>query len=246
MPSWPATSTSHGGDPQAVLEAMSDAAAGQRKPLVASVVTADGRLRPTDLWACPTSCSRVLRRRAGAWRRAARMALPALGQRPSYDDLDPAAARALLAARLEADGASWLGTAEAAALLATHGIATVESHHCADVERAVGVAQRDRRTDRAEGRLPSPAHAGDIDAVLLGLAGEEAVRAGWSELERRVQAAGRPWTGAVVQPLVGAGADVLVGRSSGSRLRAGHGDRPRRPPGRPGTHRRFPHAAGDR
>ena len=38
-----------------------------------------------------------------------------------------------------------------------------------------------------------------------------AVRAGWSELERRVQAAGRSWTGAVVQPLVGAGADVLVG-----------------------------------
>ena len=33
---------------------------------------------------------------------------------------------------------------------------------------------------------PPPAHAGDIDAVLLGLEGEAAVRAGWEELRRRV------------------------------------------------------------
>jgi hypothetical protein len=58
-----------------------------------------------------------------------------------YDDLDPAAARALIAARLEGDGASWLGTDDAAALLATHGIATVESHRRADVEGAVAVAE---------------------------------------------------------------------------------------------------------
>jgi hypothetical protein len=37
------------------------------------------------------------------------------------------------------------------------------------------------------------------------------VRAGWRELEQRVQAAARPWTGAIVQPLVAPGADVLVG-----------------------------------
>lgn len=56
-----------------------------------------------------------------------------------------------------------------------------------------------------------PAHAGDVDAALLGLHGEAAVRAGWEELERRVRAAGRPWSGVVVQPLVEPGADVLVG-----------------------------------
>ena len=37
------------------------------------------------------------------------------------------------------------------------------------------------------------------------------MRAGWDELARRVAAAGREWAGVVVQPLVGAGADVLVG-----------------------------------
>ena len=51
----------------------------------------------------------------------------------------------------------------------------------------------------------APAHASDIDAVLLGLEGESAVRSGWRELERRVQAAGREWIGAIVQRLVAPG-----------------------------------------
>ena len=47
--------------------------------------------------------------------------------------------------------------------------------------------------------------------MLLGLEGESAVRSGWRELEQRVQAAGREWTGAIAQPLAAAGVDVLVG-----------------------------------
>ena len=58
----------------------------------------------------------------------------------------------------------------------------------------------------------APAHASDIDAVLLGLKGESAVRSCWRELQRRVHAAGREWTGAIVQRLVTpGGADMLVG-----------------------------------
>ena len=201
-----------GGDPQAVFEAISDAAAGQPKPLVASVVTADGRLPtggPAGLpnFLFPESCSAVLAR--GAERRAW-LSRP-LGQQPSYDDLDPAAARALIAARLEGDGTSWLGTADGATLLATHCIDTVESHRCADVESAVAAAEAIGVPIALKADFPPPAHAGDIDAVLLGLDGEEAVRAAWRELERRVQAAGRPSSGAIVQPLVAPGADVLVG-----------------------------------
>ena len=61
----------------------------------------------------------------------------------------------------------------------------------------------------------APAHASDIDAVMLGVEGESALRSGWRELERRVQAAGREWIGAIVQPLVAPdGADVLVGASA--------------------------------
>jgi acyl-CoA synthetase (NDP forming) len=58
----------------------------------------------------------------------------------------------------------------------------------------------------------APAHASDIDAVMLGLEDESALRSGWSELERRVQGAGREWIGAIVQRLIASGgADVLVG-----------------------------------
>ena len=201
-----------GGDARAVLDAIAGAMAEQPKPLVASVVSAEGRL-PADgplglpNFLFPESCAAVLAR--GAERRAW-LSRP-VGQRPSYGDIDPAEAGALLAAQLEVDGPGWLGTADGAALLATHGIATVASQRCVDVEAMVAVAKRIGGPIALKADFPAPAHAGDIDAVLLGLAGEGAVRAGWSELERRVQTAGRAWTGVIVQPLVSAGADVLVG-----------------------------------
>ena len=177
--------------------------------MVASVVTADGHL-PADGPAgmpnllFPESCAAVLAR--GAERRAW-LSRP-VGQPPSHDDIDPAAAASLLAAKLQADGPTWLGAADGAPLLATHGIATVASRRCADVDVMVAVSESIGGPVALKADLPALAHA---DAILLGIAGEEAVRAGWSELERRVRAAGQSWTGAIVQPLVGAGADVLVG-----------------------------------
>ena len=61
----------------------------------------------------------------------------------------------------------------------------------------------------------APAHASDVDAVMLGLEDESAVRSGWGELERRVHAAGREWIGAIVQRMCApGGADVLVGAIS--------------------------------
>ena len=76
----------------------------------------------------------------------------------------------------------------------------------------------------------APAHASDIDAVLLGLKGEQAVRSCWRELQRRVHAAGREWTGAIIQRLIApGGTDVLVGAISdpdlGPVLAVGRGGR---------------------
>ena len=106
----------------------------------------------------------------------------------------------------------WLSLAEAEALLATHGIPVAASHRCRDVERAVAVAAEIGAPVALKADFAAPAHASDIDAVMLGLEGESAVRSGWRELERRVQAAGREWIGAIVQRLVApGGADVLVG-----------------------------------
>ncbi len=202
-----------GGDPEAVLAAISAASAGQPKPVVASVVRSDGRLpaRPAlgvPNFLFPESCAAVLARAA---ERRDWLSWP-LGQPPLYPDLDGAAARAQIAALLEREPAGgWLSSCEAEALLATHGIPVAASHRCRELERAVAVAAESGGPVALKADLAAPAHASDIGAVLLGLEGEPAVRSGWRELQRRVLACGREWAGAIVQPLVPPGADMLVG-----------------------------------
>ena len=203
-----------GGDPDGVLEAIARTAAGQGKPVVASVVTAEGEL-PTGRgirvpnFRFPESCADVLARAAD---RRAWLSRP-VGEPPRYGDLDPAAARELISARLDRERSDgpWLASHEAEALLATHGLAYVPSHRCEDVDAAVAIAEQIGGPIALKARRRPPAYAGDIDAVLLGLEGEGAVRAGWRELERRVQQTGWPWIGAIVQRLMPPGADLLVG-----------------------------------
>jgi acetate---CoA ligase (ADP-forming) len=203
-----------GGDPDGVLDAISRTAAGQSKPVVACVVTAAGEL-PTSRslrvpnFRFPESCADVLARAA---ERRAWLSRP-VGETPHYGDLDPAAARALIGARLdrEQNDGPWLASQEAESLLGTHGVAYVPSHRCEDADSAVAIAERIGRPIALKATRQPPAYAGDIDAVLLGLEGQLAVRAGWRELERRVQQSGLPWKGAIVQRLMPPGADLLVG-----------------------------------
>jgi len=207
-----------GGDPQSVLAAISEASAGQAKPVIASVLGSDGRRverqgGPVPNFRFPETCAAVLAR---AVERRAWLSR-ALGQRPKFDDINADAARARVAAWLDgppADGtqgdSGWLPTAESEALLATHGIPFVASTSCPDVDAAVSAAALGGPVV-LKADFPPPAHAADVDAVLLGLEGEVAVRAGWQELERRCRAAGRQWRGVTVQPFVGSGADVLLG-----------------------------------
>ena len=207
----------HDGDPEAVLDAISAVSAGQPKPVVASVLRSDGELPartglgvPNFLF--PESCAAVLSRAA---ERREWLSRP-LGEPPHYPDLDAPAARAVIASFLDREPAGgWLSLAEAETLLATHGIPVAASHHCRDLERAVAVAAEIGAPVALKADFAAPAHASDIDAVMLGVEGESALRAGWRELERRVHAAGREWIGAIVQRLVPpGGADVLVGAIS--------------------------------
>ena len=208
-----------GGDPQSVLAAISEAAAEQNKPVVASVLGSDGRRveRQGDSvpnFRFPETCAGVLARAVERREWLSR----ALGQRPEFDGIDAEAARARVAAWLDdhpavgtQEDGGWLPTAESEALLATHQIPFVTSESCPDVEQAVSSAAALGGPVVLKADFPPPAHAADVDAVLLGLEGEAAVRAGWQELERRCRAAGREWRGVTVQPLVGSGADVLLG-----------------------------------
>jgi len=203
-----------GGDPERVLEVISVAAAGQGKPVVACVVTAEGGLpigqrAGVPNFRFPECCADVLAR--GVERREW-LSRP-IGEPAQYDDLDPAAARELISSRLDREQSegTWLARAEAEALLATHGVTVVPSHQCEGIDSAVTAAEEIGGPIAMKANRPPPAYAGDIDAVLLGLEGEAAVRAGWQELERRVRQSGWPFTGAVLQRLMPPGADLLVG-----------------------------------
>ena len=194
------------------LAALEAATAGAGKPVVACVVGPDGRLAEREEWTVPNYRfpEAAVRALALAADRRDWLSRP-LGQRPVFDDVDAEGAQTIVAAALAELGPGWLDHERTAALLATHGLPVPATERCATVDAAVAAAERLGGPVALKADAPPPARAGDIDAVLLGLEGGDGVRAGWDELARRVAAAGREWAGVVVQPLVGAGADVLVG-----------------------------------
>jgi acetate---CoA ligase (ADP-forming) len=201
-------------DPASVLAATSAASAGQPKPVVASIVRSDGQLPtrgaapgvPNYLFA--DSCAAVLARTADRREWLSR----ALGERPHFSDFQSATAPAVISTFLDRQPAGgWLTLEEADALLATHGIPTAASHHCRELEQAIAVADDLGGPVVLKAHLPAPAHASDIDAVLLGLEGEAAIRSAWRELQRRVRTTGQVWHGVIIQPFVPGGANVLVG-----------------------------------
>jgi acyl-CoA synthetase (NDP forming)/RimJ/RimL family protein N-acetyltransferase len=203
----------HEGDPDAVLETISTACAGQPKPGVACVVRSDGRRRPRTRagvpnFLFPESCANVL---ASAIERREWLSRP-LGEVPHYADLDESAARAIVDGFLDRNPAGgWISLGDAEALLATHGIPVVVSYRCRELKRAVAVAAEIGKSVVLKADFEAPGPAGEIDAVLRGLLGEEAIRAGWRELQRRMRVAGYPWIGAIVQPLYDSGVSMLVG-----------------------------------
>ncbi len=222
----------YGGEPERVLELAAEVSARQDKPVVASIVRADGTLpdrrgRRLPNFLFPEECAEVLSR---ASERREWLSRP-LGVRPSYGDLDEVLARRQIDACLGRTGGAggWLHLLEAEALLQSHGIEVARGRKCATVEQAVASAVALGGSIALKADFPPPAHAADIDAVLLGLEGETAVRAGWGELQRRVEGAGRTWHGTIVQRLEPPGADVLVGTVSdpdlGSVMAVGLGGR---------------------
>lgn len=194
----------------AVLAALEAVAVHADKPILASVVAADGTLpdRPAD-WRVPNHRfpeSAVAALALSAERREW-LGRP-LGQRVAPAGLDPEAAGAAANALADNLPDGWLTDADAHALLATHGVPVLTSVRAGDVGAAVAAADGPVALKAV---VEPPRVAAEVDAALLGLDGDAAVRAGWAELRRRVETAGLPWRGALVQPLAAPGADVLVG-----------------------------------
>jgi acyl-CoA synthetase (NDP forming) len=203
-----------GGDASNVLAAVSAAGAEQNKPVVATIVGSDGQAAGcpdgrVPNFVFPEACAAVLAR---AVERREWLSRP-LGERPRLDGLDPDAARTQLDRCLD-HGRDWLGLAQGEELLATHNIPFEPAVWCRSVEQAVREAAALGAPVALKAACRPPESPADYDAVLLGLEGEEAIRAGWLELERRSGLAHREWIGTIVQRLVEPGSDVLVGAVS--------------------------------
>lgn len=204
-----------GRDADAVVRAVSVVGGVHPKPVATSILAADGRVARASAepdvvlpnFAFPESCAGAL---ALAAERSDWLARP-LGQPPALEDVDADAARELVERHLRESGAGWLSASQTRELLATHGIELLAAARCTNVEEAIEASTRLAGPVVLKADFAAPAHASDIDAVLLGLEGHEAIRTGWAELERRVEGGGRAFTGATVQELIGAGTDVLVG-----------------------------------
>jgi acyl-CoA synthetase (NDP forming)/GNAT superfamily N-acetyltransferase len=193
------------------LEPVAGAGAQRSKPVVASIVRADGRMTAArgtvPNFRFPEACAAVL---ALAADRRDWLSRP-LGQPFAIAGVDPDAARARVAAARDGAVDTWLPKEEVDELLASYGIPVLRSTRCTTPDAAVAAADGLAGPAVLKAIFPPPASPDDLDAVLLGLEGETALRAGWEALTDRVRRGGREWHGAWVQPLAEAGADVLVG-----------------------------------
>lgn len=202
-----------GVSPDALLDALEPAAAepARGKPVVASIVRADGRMAAArgsvPNFRFPEACAAVL---ALAGDRRNWLSRP-LGQPFALPDVDPDAGRARVLAALDGATDRWLAKEEVDELLLSYGIPVLRSTRCATADEAVAAAAALTAPAVLKAIFPPPASPDELDAVLLGLEGETALRAGWEALTDRVVRGGRDWHGAFVQPLAEAGADVLVG-----------------------------------
>ena len=154
----------------------------------------------------PEAAARALGRAAAYGRfRAAPVAEPA-----RLEDVDGDAAAAVLAGSL-ARGGGWLRPDEVAALLEAYGIRLVEQRRVGSVAAAAKAAAELGGPVAVKGIAHGVVHKAQSGAVRLGLNGPTAVRRGAADIAQRLEAAGTPVEDFLVQRMVSAGVEMLVG-----------------------------------
>jgi acyl-CoA synthetase (NDP forming) len=131
------------------------------------------------------------------------------GTVPRFTDIDVGDARSIVASVLDAqpDG-SWLDPAAAAALLDSFGIPVIAHRAVSDVDQARVAARELGFPVALKATAPDLVHKSDVGGVVLDLHDEEDVARAFDAMSRSLEAV---MTGAVVQPMVGAGVEVIVG-----------------------------------
>ncbi|MDQ1383114.1 MAG: hypothetical protein QOG65_493 [Actinomycetota bacterium] len=162
--------------------------------------------RPTiPSYAFPESAAHALGRVADLadWRRRPP------GVVPQLTGIDIARARSIVATALGAapDGA-WLEPGAAVALIGSFGIPVVEQREVTDGEGARVAAREIGFPVALKASAPELVHKSDVGGVALGLRDEASVAAAFRSMSRSL---GAGMTGAVVQPMVPPGVELLVG-----------------------------------
>ncbi len=194
-------------DPEAVAAAVRAAADAAPVPVVAvfAMPEAPRAVRGLPCFRLPEDAARALGRAAryGAWRAAPAGRVPEL-------EVDDAAAAAIIAHAL-GRGPGWLAPAEATALLDCYGIAQPRQELVADSAAAAALARRWRCPVALKGVADGVVHRSDAGAVAIGLRGPRTLARAVEAMSARMEAAGHPPTGFVVQAMAVPGVELLVG-----------------------------------
>jgi acyl-CoA synthetase (NDP forming) len=153
----------------------------------------------------PEAAAAALARAAkyGQWRSAPHTVVP------GFDDVDVARGRALVHDFLaRSPNGGWLPPAEAATLLRLYGIPLVATTITRTEDDAVAAAAATRYPVVLKADVPGLVHKTDAGAVVLDLRAEDDVRAAYRRLADRF---GARLTGVLVQPMITAGTEVIIG-----------------------------------
>lgn len=164
----------------------------------------DGR-RTIPSFAFPESAAHALGRVADLadWRRRPPGTVPELA------GIDVAGARSLVASALQGHPeGSWLDQPAASALLTCFGIPNVPFREVADAAAARGAARELGFPVVLKASAPDLVHKSDVGGVALDLGDEESVARAFDAMSQSV---GSAMTGAVVQPMVEPGIEILLG-----------------------------------
>ena len=191
---------------ESVARAIVEGAAGARKPLLATFMSARGAppvLHPIPCYPFPESAAIALARATdyGEWRRRPPGEIPALPR------IDSASGRGLVAGALERGG-GWLAPGEVEALLAAFGIPTAPSRTARDAQEAAEAARSLGFPVALKAVGPAILHKTEVGGVRLGLGDEAAVTAACHDMSDRL---GAGLTGFLVQRMVPGGVEVIAG-----------------------------------
>lgn len=133
---------------------------------------------------------------------------------PKLSGLDAAHARGVVDAHLaEHPGGGWLSPADCAAVLDAYGVPQAPWRVAGTVDDAVRAA-RELAPSSASGAValkvygPGLPHKSDVGGVCLELVGDDAVRAAYTDVARRL---GTRMEGVVIQPMAAPGVELIVG-----------------------------------